>query len=368
MGIVFQNKELESSSDLVPLNFKSLYKSLNCTENDFISYTVCPKCDSVYENDDCILTRVNGNNESKSCQHISYPRHPHLSKRAPCGTTLLKKVKIESGYHLKPYKTYPYMPLFKSLSRLLSKENFVLACEKWRSRLILEQHFGDVYDGSVWRFYNSSEGKNFLTSPYHYLLTMNVDWFQPFERGVYTVGAIYLTVQNLPRDERYKPENIILVGIIPGPSEPKLSINSYLTPLVIELKEAWEKGFTLTTYNKSIVTVKLALTCVACDMPASRKVCGFLSHNASLGCNKCYKKFNVQFGEPTDYGGFDRENWMPRSVEEHRQDVSKVAKEVTKTKIEAAQSKFGVRYSVLLELPYFNHIQFTVIDIMHNIF
>ena len=102
---------------------------------------------------------------------------------------------------------------------------------------------------------------------------MNVDWFEPFERGVYSVGVIYLTVQNLPREERYKPENIILVGIIPGPSEPKLSINSYLAPLVIELQEAWGKGFTLTTYNKSIVTVKLALTCVACDIPASRKVC-----------------------------------------------------------------------------------------------
>ena len=370
IGVIFHNKQLENSSDLVPLNFKSLHKSLKCLESDadFICYTVCPKCDSVYEYDDCIVRRANRNNESKSCQHIPYPRHSHLSKRTPCGTMLLKKVKIKSGYKLKPYKTYPYMPLVKSLSRLLSKESFVLACEKWRSRVTLEQHLGDIYDGSVWKFYNSSAGKNFLASPYHYLLTMNVDWFEPFERGVYSVGVIYLTVQNLSREERYKPENIILVGIIPGPSEPKLSINSYLAPLVIELQEAWEKGFTLTTYNKSIVTVKLALTCVACDIPASRKVCGFLSHNASLGCNKCYKKFNVQFGEPTNYGGFDRENWIPRTTEKHRQDVSKIASEVTKSKIEAAQSKFGVRYSVLLELPYFNPVQFTVIDIMHNIF
>lgn len=60
-------------------------------------------------------------------------------------------------------------------------------------------------------------------------------------------------------------------------------------------------------HDKSTVTVKLALTCVACDIPASRKVCGFLGHKASLGCNKCYKKFNVQFGKPTDYSGFDRE-------------------------------------------------------------
>ena len=30
------------------------------------------------------------------------------------------------------------------------------------------------------------------------------------------VGVFYLSIQNLPRDERYKPENILLVEIILG--------------------------------------------------------------------------------------------------------------------------------------------------------
>ena len=47
---------------------------------------------------------------------------------------------------------------------------------------------------------------------------MNVDWFEPYDRRVYSVGAIYLTIQNLPREERCKPENIILVGIILNPN------------------------------------------------------------------------------------------------------------------------------------------------------
>lgn len=51
-------------------------------------------------------------------------------------------------------------------------------------------------------------------------------------------------------------------------------------PLVAELKEAWEHGFQVLTDNNVLVCVKLALTCVSCDIPASRKVCGFLSHNA----------------------------------------------------------------------------------------
>ena len=54
---------------------------------------------------------------------------------------------------------------------------------------------------------------------------------------------MYLTVQNVPRNVRHKPENIFLVGIMPGPHESSLTVNSYLTPLVLELQEAWTIGF-----------------------------------------------------------------------------------------------------------------------------
>ncbi len=74
----------------------------------------------------------------------------------------------------------------------------------------------------------------FLQGPFSFLLTVNVDWFQPFSHIQYSVGAIYLTIQNLPRSERYK---VILVGVLPGPHE-----NSYLGPLVEELKLGWSDG------------------------------------------------------------------------------------------------------------------------------
>ena len=160
-------------------------------------------------------------------------------------------------------------------------------CEKWRSRLSLipNAHLADIYDGCVWSDFQSC---GFLEAPFCYLLQLNVDWFQPFSHIEYSVGAIYLVLLNSPRSERYKEENII-VGIIPGPTEPPLTINSYLTPLVEELKIAWNSGISITTHGGTNVTVRLALACVVCDMPASRKVCGFLGHNATFGCNKCFK-------------------------------------------------------------------------------
>ena len=64
---------------------------------------------------------------------------------------------------------------------------------------------------------------------------MNVDWFKPFERSTYSIGVIFLVVQNLPLSLQFKLENIIIVGMIPGPKEPKITINSYLKPMIDEL-------------------------------------------------------------------------------------------------------------------------------------
>ena len=111
------------------------------------------------------------------------------------------------------------------------------------------------------------------------MVTLNVDWFQPFTHTQYSLGAIYLTIQNLPRELRYKEENIILVGLLPGPSEPKRSINSYLAPLVEELNEAWQKGITLGISDGRFATFRIALSCVSCDLPACKKVCGFLGRS-----------------------------------------------------------------------------------------
>jgi len=78
---------------------------------------------------------------------------------------------------------------------------------------------GDIYDGLIWKSFRD----NYLSAPYSYLLTLNVDWFQPFKRTKYSVGAIYATIQNLPREKQFKEEFIILIGLLPGPKEPSLS-------------------------------------------------------------------------------------------------------------------------------------------------
>jgi len=106
--------------------------------------------------------------------------------------------------------------------------------------------------------------------------------------------------------------------LIPGPKEPKLTVNSFLYPLVEELKELWFGVMFECPYHPlKNVCVRAALTCCSSDIPATRKLCGFVGHSAKLGCSKCCKEFVSlraassisSSSKKRDYSGFDSSSW-----------------------------------------------------------
>jgi hypothetical protein len=103
-------------------------------------------------------------------------------------------------------------------------------------------------------------------------------------------------------------------------------------------------------------------------MPASRKLVGFFSHIAKLGCSRCLKQFPGSiFTGDKDYSGFDRSKWPPRTNEEHRSNIKKIECS-QKSKKSQLESTYGCRYSELLRLPYFDPVRMTIIDPMHNLY
>lgn len=219
----------------------------------------------------------------------------------------------------------------------------------------------------MWNKFQYYNGEPLLASSHTYAFLLNIDWFQPYAMLEYSVGAIYLAIMNLPYEQRFKRENIILVGTIPGPREPHRDINQYLRPLVCELLELLD-GIPMNIYGQQdLMMVKGILIGVSCDMPAGRKACGFLAHSASLGCNKCLKIFPGSVASK-DYSGFDRDQWIKRTNEEHRTNVHCIQQAKTKTERDKLESKYGCRYSVLLQLPYFDPTRMLLIDPMHNLF
>ncbi len=59
---------------------------------------------------------------------------------------------------------------------------------------------------------------------------------------------------------------------------------------------------------------------------------------------------------------------MPREDIEHRNNIIKLRTCKTSTAHKQAESHYGCRYCVLLDLPYFSPTRFLVIDPMHNLF
>ena len=90
-----------------------------------------------------------------------------------------------------------------------------------------------------------------------------------------------------------------MCGIIPGPKEPKFTIKSFIALLVQELNSAYNGWMIPKHPVLKSVCVRLCVGSVVCDIPATRKLCGFLGHTACLGCNKCLKEF------PKDFSGFN---------------------------------------------------------------
>ena len=180
---------------------------------------------------------------------------------------------------------------------------------------------------------------------------------------------MYLTLLNLPRSERYKLENVLVVACIPGPSEPKYHINTYLTFMVDELEELWN-GICISIPNSNmLVTVHAALISIVCDIPVCRKVCGFTGFQSKLGCSKCLKLFPCEsFGDKLDYSGFDRSLWPARTQEQHEKSLTEIAKAKSPSQQLELESMYGVRFSELTRLPYLNIIRHHVVDPMHNLY
>ncbi|MBW0461239.1 hypothetical protein O181_000954 [Austropuccinia psidii MF-1] len=104
----------------------------------------------------------------------------------------------------------------------------------------------DIWDGLVWRHFTGTININdppFMSISGALAFSIYVDWFNSHGKSSHLaiIGPIMLTCLNLPWSARLKPENVYVVGIIPGPKEPTfLKLNYLSMPLIKELKELYQ--------------------------------------------------------------------------------------------------------------------------------
>jgi hypothetical protein len=302
------------------------------------------------------------------CSHVEFPAHRQEERRQPCATPLAKEVRLLSGVTNKPVLIFPLGSLKQQLHRLLNRSGMENKLRHWTRRNCPDKVLADIFDGRFIKDFRLVPGRKRFFRKKHAAsrlpILINLDWFQPYERSVYSVGVIYGVVCSLPREERFRPQNTLVLGLLPGPREVGMhKINHYLAPIVDQFLELMDGVIMPTLECPNGKKVKAVLVGVASDIPATRKLCGFVS--ALAACHRCEKRASNR-----NFSGFDDyEQWFrERDSAKHRQDADSWRTCTSDAGRKAHTLRTGVRWSELLRLPYFNPVRCVLIDPMHNLF
>ncbi len=267
-------------TDLFPGTVYRLRKMLGLSSDKlFTRKAVCnkPDCCALYDLGDIysldwLLRKI-----PKTC---TAPIYKNGEVAGYCGNALAQTVYSSTGKRfIMPLKTFCQRSITSQLRQMLSRPDIEPLLGNWRKDQTPDDVRKDVYSGKVWK--RMQRIWKFFKSDYEFGLTLNIDWFRPHKASNKSLGAMYMTVLNLPREIRCKLENILLVGVMPSldyddrkvtKTEPQ-NITPFLSGLRNELMVLWNEGKKVPTYvYKAGVEVKAALLLIACDSPAARKV------------------------------------------------------------------------------------------------
>lgn len=225
----------------------------------------------------------------------------------------------------------------------------------------------DIHESRIWKEFKGPDGTQFTATRGNLVFAMFVDSINPFGNKTsghhVSITFIVMVCLTLPVSIRHRPENLFLVGIAPGPREPSLEqMNWILRPVVTQLQRIWSPGLLLSqTYSHPHGRlVKAALMPFIADIPAVRRSIGFPSATARKFCSGCHlTKKEIDNLDPT--------TWCLRTKDEHNKLAYKARDAKTVEERQTIFKTHGVRYSVLLEVEYWNVVEFHVVDAMHNL-
>ncbi|OAD70065.1 hypothetical protein PHYBLDRAFT_71509 [Phycomyces blakesleeanus NRRL 1555(-)] len=143
-------------------------------------FLVCQDCHKVYE---------------KSALAPSHCDFMKLGAHSACNCQLTKK--SSSGLQVAK-REYCYQSVKNALRLLFLRPDFKQKIRQWNKQLKIINTLCNVYDGDMWKELEEKDGESFVEDPHLLMITLNIDWFQPFDGASYSCGAMYLVVNNLP--------------------------------------------------------------------------------------------------------------------------------------------------------------------------
>lgn len=282
--------------------------------------------------------------------------HPPL-----CGTPLFKTLVPQPI----PFRYFSFQSLPSWLTRFLARPGIedLLDQSLTTSRQPYDlTSVSDIHESSQL----GTNGQPYTSQSGNLTFGMFVDGINPYgnkQAGKHaSIFFVVLACLTLPVSHRFKPENIFLVAIAPGPKEPSLTqTNWLLAPLVNDLQCLWRPGLFLTSTHRHPKGrhIHVALMPFFADLPACCRTLGLAGHSSHVHrCSKC-----TLTKEDINIFNLDAPK---RCSQQHR----KRALEARDGDFSARQRIFGthgIRYSSLCELEYWSLTADHVVDPMHNL-
>lgn len=210
------------------------------------------------------------------CTHCEEPRYTSNG-----GTHYFKPSIYITNYLCarigKPRKQFNYIPLIHRLRqqyanpyRARSLTEYVLSLGKLGG-----SQRRDIWDGSLMT--DLREKKGLMKEPTDLAFQFSTDGVRVFKtRSLFSIWPLILINYNLSPKDRSKQENIIVLGIIPGPNGPK-DLDPFLRPLVDEFKILQSENGVPKVWNaatEKFFNLRAHIITICGDTPARDKLLG----------------------------------------------------------------------------------------------
>jgi len=152
----------------------------------------------------------------------------------------------------------------------------------------------DIFDGL---YYRSLLGECVVAGDqclaHHYFLDHRdivlgfaTNGFAPFKKQKQTMWILLVFNYNLPPDQCFQQDNILCVGIIPGPKKP-WDADLFIYPLVQELLKLAVSVSAYDALSHSIFALHAYLITAFGDIPAVSMLMNMKGHNGVSPCRMC---------------------------------------------------------------------------------
>lgn len=196
----------------------------------------------------------------------------------------------------KPHRQFLYLPLIPRLQGFFSSADMIKKMSYRSSYRRTPGQIADVFDGDHYnqllrhRVIVDGEKLNhrYFSDPRDIALSLSTDSYllQKRRRRGPSATPILLQSYNLPPQIRTQLRNLICIGIIPGPHQPK-DLGSFLCPLDNEMANLAYGVATFDVVEKSMFQMHAYIMFKLGDIIAVEKFMQIKGHNAIYPCRSC---------------------------------------------------------------------------------